>query len=236
MDLFYSSSPNVYKVMIALEELGLEYRLVFVDLSRGQHTDPANLAGATTGKVPVLRDDAPADGGAPVTIFESGAILQYLAEKTGCLLPVAPRQRMEAMQWLFWQMGGLGPIGGQVWHFKSLAPRLEPDTDFRYPQSRYNHLLRALWDVMERRLSAMDYLAGDYSIADIACFPWIRYLGPDDSAVFPHLLAWRNRIEARPAVARSYEKNRTFATPYGRNERGGIAYPFEGLAKNVIVR
>src|SRR5437763_323120 len=112
MELFYSSSPNVYKVMIALEELGLHYRLVLVDLSAGEQKDPARLGGAIHGKVPVLRDEAPADGGEPVTLMESGAILQYLAEKTGRLMPVTPRGRMEVMQWMFWQMGGLGPIGG----------------------------------------------------------------------------------------------------------------------------
>lgn len=236
MELFYSSSPNVHKVMLALEELGLDYRLRLVDLSKGEHKDPANLAGAIHGKVPVLRDDAPADGGEPITIMESGAILQYLAEKTGCLLPAAPRGRLQAMQWLFWQMGGLGPIGGQAWHFRAFAPKLEPDTDMRYPRSRYDNMLRALWDVMERRLASADYLAVEYSVADIACFPWIRYLPPDGPARYAQLLAWRDRIEVRPAVARWLERNLAFQTPYGRNERGGVAYPFEGLDRHVIVR
>lgn len=236
MDLFYSSSPNVYKVMIALEELDIAYRPVFVDLSAGEQKDPARLAGAVHGKVPVLRDDAPLDGGEPVTVMESGAILQYLAEKTGRLMPSAPRGRLEVMQWLFWQMGGLGPIGGQAWHFRAFAPKLEPDTDFRYPRSRYDNMLRALWDVMEKRLAAGDHLAGDYSIADIACFPWIRYIAPDDPARYRRLLAWRDRIEARPAVARAFERNLHFKTPYGRNERGGVSYPFDGLARNVLVR
>jgi len=236
MDLFYSSSPNVYKVMIALEELELDYRLVLVDLSAGEQKDPAKLGGAIHRKVPVLRDDAPADGGEPFTVMESGAILQYLAEKTGRLLPAAPRGRMEVMQWLFWQMAGLGPIGGQAWHFRAFAQRLEPDTDFRYPRNRYDNMLRALWDVMEKRLQEGEYLAGDYSIADIACFPWIRYVPPDDPARHVGLLRWRDRIEARPAVARAFERNLSFQTPYGRNERAGIAYPFEGLARHVIVR
>jgi GST-like protein len=170
MELFYSSSPNVYKVMIALEELDLEYRTVLVDLSKGEHKDSSRLAGAIHGKVPVFRDNAPADGGEPITVMESGAILQYLAEKTGRLLPTAPRSRTSVMQWLFWQMGGLGPIGGQAWHFQAFAPLLEPDTDFRYPRSRYDNMLRALWDVMERRLQDREYLAVDYSIADIPAF------------------------------------------------------------------
>jgi GST-like protein len=235
MELFYSSSPNVYKVMIALEELELPYELRLVDLSLGEQKDPARLAGAVHGKVPVLRDDAPLDGGAPITVMESGAILQYLAEKTGRLLPPGPRGRLQAMQWLFWQMGGLGPIGGQAWHFRSFAPRLEPTTDFRYPRNRYDKMLAALWDVMEARLAQVDYLAGEYSIADIACFPWIRYLAPDDPVRHAKLLAWRDRIEARPAVARWLQRNEAFNTPYGRNERGGLAYPFDGLARHVLV-
>lgn len=126
MELFYSSSPNVYKVMIALEELGLPYELRLVDLSQGEHKDPARLAGALHGKVPVLRDETPLDGGAAITVMESGAILQYLAEKTGRLLPDSPRGRLEAMQWLFWQMGGLGPIGGQAWHSGRSRPGSNP--------------------------------------------------------------------------------------------------------------
>ncbi len=235
MELFYSSSPNVYKVMIALEELELPYTLRLVDLSQGEHKDPAKLAGAVHGKVPVLRDDTPLDGGAPLTVMESGAILQYLAEKTGRLLPPEPRRRLEAMQWLFWQMGGLGPIGGQAWHFRSFAPQLEPGTDFSYPRSRYDKMLTALWDVMEARLSAVDYLAGEYSIADIACFPWIRYIAPDDPVRHAKLLAWRDRIEAREAVTRWLRRHETLETPYGRNARGGLAYPFDGLARHVLV-
>ena len=236
MKLFYSTSPNVYKVMIALEELELPYELQLVDMSKGEQKDPAKLAGAIHGKVPVLVDAAPADGGAPVTVMESGAILQYLAEKTGRLLPASARGRLEAMQWLFWQMGHLGPIGGQLFHFRTFAPKLEPEADLRYPRQRYENMQRALWDVMETRLSKAEWLAGEYSIADIACFPWIRYLSPDDAARHSRLLAWRDRIEQRPAVGRWLERNGSFKTPYERNERGGLAYPFEGLARHTLVR
>ncbi len=236
IDLFYSSSPNVFKVMIALEELALDHRIVFVDLSQGEQHDPEKLGGAISGKVPVIKDHAPSDDGAPLTVFESGAILQYLAEKTGRLLPAAPRERLRAMQWLFWQMGGLGPVGGQFWHFKSFAQRLEPDTDFTYPRRRYTRMLSALWAVMERQLATHEYLAGEYSIADIACFPWIRYLGPDlTDAEFPALARWHAAIAERPAVERAYAARDAVKTDYGLNERGGIAYPWHGLAKNLIV-
>lgn len=237
LELFYSSSPNVYKVMIALEEMGLDYSPVFVDLSRGEQFDPARLAGAVTAKVPILRDHAPQDGGGPFTVIESGAILQYLAEKTGRLLPAAPRARSAAMQWLFWQMANIGPMGGQYWHFHMLAPRLAPDADLGYPQARYAKMLDASVDVMERRLAQAPYLAGDdYSIADIACFPWLRYLKLGTPEDRPNVTRWREAIEARPAVAATYARNLAIATPYGRNERQGVAYPFEDLAKHTLVR
>jgi GST-like protein len=233
IELFYSSSPNVYKVMIGLEELGLPCELVFVDLGKGEQFDPARLGGAPTAKVPVIRDHAPDDGGEPVTVFESGAILQYLAEKTGRLLSEDMRGRGETMQWLFWQMANLGPIGGQFWHFKMFAQKLEPDTDFAYPRRRYTRMFDALRDVMERRLAGSDYLAGAYSIADIACFPWIKYLGVGDGR--PSLARWHDAIAARPAVAAAYRRNADFKTGYERNERGGVAYPFEELAKHTLV-
>ncbi|MBS3652052.1 glutathione S-transferase N-terminal domain-containing protein [Pseudaminobacter sp. 19-2017] len=233
IELFYSSSPNVYKVMIGLEELGLPYDLVFVDLSKGEQFDPARLGGAPTAKVPVIRDRAPGDGEGPVTVFESGAILQYLAEKTRRLLPADTRGRSETMQWLFWQMANLGPIGGQFWHFRMFAPRLEPETDFTYPQHRYSRMFDALRDVMDRRLAEIDYLAGAYSIADIACFPWIKYLGAGEGR--PNLARWHDVIAARPAVAAAYRRNTEFKTGYERNERGGVAYPFEDLAKHTLV-
>ncbi|MCV0394935.1 MAG: glutathione S-transferase N-terminal domain-containing protein [Rhizobiaceae bacterium] len=234
IELYYSSSPNVLKVMIALEEMGLDHVLRFVDLSKGEQFDPAKLAGSPTAKVPVIRDDRPGDGGAPLTVFESGAIMEYLAAKAGRLLPTAPRERIEVMQWLNWQVANLGPIGGQFWHFERFADRLEPGTDFTYPRRRYRRMLNAIWDVMNRRLAEAEFLAGAYSIADIACIPWVRYLdfAPSER---PALARWHDAISARPAVERAYRKSAAFKTEYGRNERQGVAYPFEGLARHTLV-
>jgi len=235
IELFYSSSPNVYKVMIALAEAELEYELRFVDLSKGEQFIPEKLGGAISAKVPVLRDTAPHGIGEALTIMESGAILHYLAEKTGKLLPHDPRRRSEAMQWLFWQMANLGPVAGQYWHFRMFASRIEPETNFDYPRRRYTKMLSLIWGILERRLQTEPYLAHEYSVADIACYPWVRYLGPDDASEFPALLRWREMIAARPAVQAAYARNASFDTGYGRNERQGVAYPWEGLAKHTIM-
>lgn len=237
IELFYSTSPNVYKVMIGLQEMGLDYTPVFVDLSKGEQFDPARLGGALNAKVPVLRDHAPADGGAPMTVIESGAILQYLAEKTGKLMPSDLRGRSLTMQWLFWQMANIGPIGGQYFHFLMFAPKLAPEADVTYPRARYTKMMEACLDVMERRLEQAEWLAGDeYTIADIACFPWLRYLKLGTPDQRPNISRWRDAIEARPAVAAAYARNLAVETPYGRNERQGVAYPFEGLAQHTLVR
>ena len=236
IDLFFCTSPNVYKVSIALEEMALPYTLHSVDLSSGKHLDPANIAGASTGKLPVIRDDDPAYGGDPIVVFESGAILQYLGEKTGKLLPTDPRARLEVMQWLFWQMGGLGPIGGQHWHFLASAPKIAPDFDNSYAFNRYAHMWSALWATMDKRLADSAYLAGDYSIADIACFPWISYIEPQDGVdKYPHVRRWRDELAERPAVRTAYEKGMALETGYERNEKGVSLFPWEGLLKHVIV-
>jgi GSH-dependent disulfide-bond oxidoreductase len=167
IELFYSSSPNVLKVMVALEEMKLDYEIRFVDLSKGEQFDADKIAGSPTAKVPVLRDHAPDDGGAPITVFESGAIMTYVAEKTGRFLPTAPRERLEVLQWLTWQMANLGPIGGQFWHFERFAERLEPGTDFTYPRRRYRRMLDAIWDVMEARLRKSDHLAGRHGLLSV---------------------------------------------------------------------
>jgi GST-like protein len=236
IDLYFVTSPNVTKVVIALEEMGLEYRLLPTDLSQGEHLDPANVAGAVNGKLPVIRDDCPADGGDPVTIFESGAILQYLAEKSGRFLTKDDRARIETMQWLFWQMGGIGPIGGQLWHFRMFAPRIAPDVDNSYPSRRYERMFAALWETMDRRLAHRAYLAGDYSIADMACFPWIAYLEPElGIAAYPNVQCWRDDIAARPAVRAAYGQAATVDAGYARAENGATLFPWEGLLEHVIV-
>ena len=236
IDLYFVTSPNVTKVVIALEEMGLEYRLRPTDLSQGAHLDPANVGGAINGKLPVIRDDRAADGGDPVTIFESGAILQYLAEKSGRFLPADHAARIETMQWLFWQMGGIGPIGGQLWHFRMFAPRIAPDIDNSYARRRYDRMFDALWETMDRRLADAAYLAGDYSIADMACFPWIAYLEPERGiAAFPNVHRWRDAIAARPAVRAAYGKAAEVDAGYARAENGATLFPWEGLLEHVIV-
>lgn len=236
IDLFFATSPNVYKVSIALEEMGLPHRLCPIDLSKGEHRDPARIGGAATGKLPVIVDHAPADGGAPLTIVESGAILQYLGEKTGRFIGGEDvRRRLDVRQWLFWQMGGIGPIGGQLWHFRMFAPRIAPDFDNSYSLQRYGRMFDALWQVMDRRLEGRGFLCDDYSVADMACFPWVAYLEPPEGiAAYPNVLAWRDRIAARPAVRAAYAKGGAVDTGYERAENGASLFPWEGLMANVI--
>lgn len=234
--LFYVASPNVHKICVALEEMELPYKLVPVDLSKNEHRDPARVGGATNGRLPIIRDDEPIDGDDPVVTFESGAILQYLAEKTSKFLPREGRTRQEVLQWLFWQMGGLGPIGGQLFHFMAFAPQIAPDFDNSYSLSRYRNMWISLWELMNRQLEERQFLAGDYSIADMACIPWIEYLPPHDGAErYPHVVRWRDEVLARPAVKRAYERAFALETGYERNELGAQMFPMEGIIKHVIV-
>ncbi len=209
IDLYHGLSPNVLKVTIFLEEAGLEYRNRSVDLSMGEQLTPEFLALSTNGKVPVIVDHAPADGGADLVVFESGAILVYLAEKTGRFLPRETRARTEVTQWLFWQMAGLGPISSQNGHFRAYANELDPDTDHRYARRRYTQETNRLYGVLDHRLRDRDFVTGDYSIADMASYPWVRLaegLGQKPEE-FPHLARWRDLVGSRPAVWCAYERN-----------------------------
>jgi GST-like protein len=236
IELCYVSSPNVHKICIALEEMALPYRMRVVDLSKGEHHKPENVAGSVTGKLPVICDSDPADGGQPITVCESGAILQYLGEKSGRFFPTDCRARLQVLQWLNWQVSGLGPIGGQAFHFTALAPQIAPDFDNSYALSRYRNMWRDLWKTMDRQLGKFDYLAGDYSIADIACYPWIIYLDPVDGIeTYPNIRRWRDAIAPRPAVQRAYECAFSLDTGYERNELGTTLYPMEGILKHVVV-
>lgn len=235
IDLFFMTSPNVYKICIALEELELDYRLIAVDLPNGQHMDARQMGGAINGKVPVLIDYR-APGEEAVTVFESGAILQYLAEKEQKLLPSAFPERLEVMQWLFWQVGGLGPFGGQFFHFSALAPVLAEGVDNAYSRQRYARIYNELWRVMERRLGDRDYLAGDYSIADIACFPWIDYLAPDEGRdAFPRVSDWHRRMAQRPAITRAYAKARAVEMGHDRNDKDTVIYTVDELRAVVTL-
>jgi GST-like protein len=199
IELWSWPTPNGHKVHIALEELGLPYRVVPVDIGAGDQFRPEFLAITPNHRIPAIIDpDGP--GGAPLPLFESGAILIYLAEKTGRLIPADPAARATCLQWLMFQMGGVGPMFGQWNHFANYAPEKIP-----YAIDRYTKEVRRLYGVLEKRLSGATWLAGDdYSIADIATFPWVR--NPErrgiDPAEFPSVRRWTEAIEARPAVMR----------------------------------
>ncbi len=202
IDLHYWPTPNGHKITLFLEEAGLPYRIVPVHIGKGEQFNPDFLAIAPNNRIPAIVDDEPAGGGAPITIFESGAILLYLADKTGAFLPADLHGRNDALQWLFWQMGGLGPMAGQNGHFRRAAPEPIP-----YAIERYTKETARLFGVLNTRLADRPFLAGEaYSIADMASYPWIvPYEGLGQSFdELPHLKRWFDAIAARPATVRAY--------------------------------
>ncbi len=203
IDLHYWPTPNGHKITLFLEEAGLPYRIHPVNISKGEQFAPDFLAIAPNNRMPAIVDTAPADGGAPVSVFESGAILLYLAEKTGRFLSTDPRERVATTEWLMWQMGGLGPMAGQNHHFNRYAPEKLP-----YAIDRYVRETTRLYGVLDRRLAEREYLAGEYSIADMACYPWIvpHELQQQDLGDFPDLQRWFAAIAARPATIEAYRK------------------------------
>jgi GST-like protein len=200
IDLYYWTTPNGHKITIFLEETGLPYALKPVNISKGEQFHPDFLAIAPNNRIPAIVDHAPPDGGAPLSLMESGAILLYLAGKTGRFYPDDLRARCDCAQWLFWQMGGLGPMAGQNHHFNLYASEKIP-----YAIDRYVNETGRLYAVLNKRLADREFVAGDYTIADMACYPWIR---PErqrqDIDTFPHLKRWLAAIKARPAVERAY--------------------------------
>jgi len=202
IDLYYWTTPNGHKITIFLEEAGLPYRIIPVNLGKGEQFKPGFLRHAPNNRMPAIIDKDPTDGGEPISIFESGAILQYLAEKTGCFMPKDVRGRFEVMQWLFWQMAGLGPMAGQNHHFSQYAPQRIP-----YAIDRYVKETNRLYGVLDRRLARREFIAGDYSIADMASYPWVvpYERQGQDLDDFPHLKRWFAAMAARPAVQRAYE-------------------------------
>ena len=183
--------------------MNLPYRIIPIDISKGLQFEPSFLALSPNNRVPALIDSDPQDGGAPISIFESGAILIYLAEKTGQFLPKEPRERANVMKWLMWQMGGLGPIGGQNYHFVYSAPETIP-----YAVERFAKEMSRLFTVLDRHLTGRNFIADDYSIADMAVYPWIvphKDLGQDLDQ-FPQLKRWFEILTQRPAIKRAYEK------------------------------
>jgi GSH-dependent disulfide-bond oxidoreductase len=205
IDLHFAATPNGHKVSIALEELGLPYTLITYDMFEGDQHSPAYGVINPNHKLPAIVDHAPTFGGGPHAVFESGAILLYLAEKTGRLLPADPRQRSVASQWLVWQVAGLGPMIGQVAHFTRYAPQ-----QIEYAIERYSKEAARLLRVLDRRLAETEYLAGEeYSIADIATFPWAKPTHSPEQ--HPNIQRWANRMAERPAVVRG--QSGTLVTP-----------------------
>ena len=209
IDLYYWTTPNGHKVTMFLEETGLDYKIIPVNISTGEQFEPSFLKIAPNNRIPAMVDHEPAEGNAPISIFESGAMLQYLAEKTGQFIPADLAGRAEVMQWLFWQMGGLGPMAGQNHHFVTYAPEKIP-----YAMDRYVNETARLYGVLDKRLADREFVAGDYSIADMACYPWIvpherQKQNLDD---FPNLKRWYDVIAARPATVRAYDRAKEINT------------------------
>jgi GSH-dependent disulfide-bond oxidoreductase len=200
IDFYYWPTPNGWKIAIMLEECALPYRMIPVDIGRGDQFTPEFLAISPNNRMPAIVDhDA---GREPVPVFESGAILIHLAERAGRFMPQHRPGRKEVLEWLFWQVGNLGPMAGQLSHFVNYAPGEHPYSKKRYADE-YNRCL----GVLERRLEGREYLVGDYSIADMASWPWVLISKPlgQPLADFPNVAAWRERIKARPAVQRSVD-------------------------------
>jgi GST-like protein len=202
IELSYWTTPNGHKVTIFLEESETPYKIIPINISKGEQFGEAFLKISPNNRIPAILDTAPADGGAAISVFESGAILQYLAEKTGKFLATDVRGRYDALQWLYWQMGGLGPMAGQNHHFVQYAPE-----KIEYAMNRYINETNRLYGVLNKRLADRAFVAGDYSIADMAAYPWIvpyerQKQNIDD---FPHLKRWFLEIKERPAVVRAYE-------------------------------
>ena len=203
IDLYYWTTPNGHKITMYLEEAGLEYRINPINISKGDQFTPEFLKIAPNNRIPAIVDHAPQDGGEPITIFESGAILLYLADKTRRFIPQDLRGRNQCLQWLFWQMGGLGPMAGQNHHFVQYAPEKLP-----YAMDRYVNETSRLYGVLNKHLSdGRAYICGDYSIADMAAYPWVvpHERQRQDINSFPSLQQWFERIRNRPATHKAYE-------------------------------
>ena len=202
IDLHYWTTPNGHKITMFLEETGLRYNIVPVHIGQGEQFKPEFLRIAPNNRIPAIVDHAPADGAGPLPVFESGAILLYLADKVGRFVPPDLRGRSMALQWLFWQMGGLGPMAGQNHHFVQYAPEPLP-----YAIERYVNETARLYGVLNKHLSdGREFIAAGYSIADMACYPWVvpHERQRQKLSDFPHLMQWFERVRSRPATERAY--------------------------------
>jgi len=215
IELYFWPTPNGLKISIALEEMELPYVVKPVAIGKGEQFKPAFMAISPNNRMPAIIDPG-GPGGAPISVFESGAILQYLGRKTGKFYPRDERKRVEVDEWLFWQMAGVGPMFGQASHFKNYAPNLVDDPEkVAYGVARYNNEVNRLLGVLERRLDGRDFVAGEYSIADIASYPWVKIAGvfDQDMGNFPRVQAWLGRIAARPAVQRGVAVGKELRKP-----------------------
>ena len=217
IDLYYWTTPNGHKITMFLEEAGLPYNIIPVNISTGEQFKPEFLKIAPNNRIPAIVDHAPIGAAQPISLFESGAILLYLADKTKTYIAQEPQGRAETLQWLFWQMAGLGPMAGQNHHFVQYAPEQIP-----YAITRYVNETNRLYGVLNKTLATREFVAGsDYSIADMAIYPWIvpHEKQKQDLNTFPHLKAWFEKIKARPATVRAYEKAKAINTqPSVRDE------------------
>ena len=228
IDLYFWPTPNGYKIALYLEESGLDYRVIPVDIGAGDQFKPEFLAFSPNNRMPAIVDHAPVDGDQPQTVFESGAILHYLATKTGQLWPTDPREQIQTMEWLMWQMGGLGPMAGQNHHFNVYAPETIP-----YAQKRYTDETSRLYGVLNKRLEGREFIVGAYGIADIACYPWVNSheRQKQDLNDFPHLKAWYERIKAMPSTQRAYAQGEGLRNPNFTPEEKALLF---GQNKDVV--
>jgi GST-like protein len=206
IELYFWTTPNGYKPLLFLEEAGIEYQIHPVNISKGEQFEPEFLKISPNNRIPAIVDRDPEDGAAPLALFESGAILQYLAEKTGKLIPKDARGRAEVLQWLNWQMGGIGPMLGQYLHFVDYASE-----DLPYAKDRYTREAERLLGVLDTRLEGREYLTGAYSIADLAIYPWVRRILARFEG-FENVERWAETIADRPATGRAYEKGASINT------------------------
>lgn len=211
IDLYYWPTPNGHKITIFLEEAKLDYNIRPVNIGRGDQFDEAFLTISPNNKMPAIVDHSPADGGEPLSVFESGAILEYLGDKTGLFLPQDDiRQRIDVLQWLHWQIAGLGPMLGQNHHFNRYAPEKIP-----YAIERYVKETMRLYNVLNRRLEGRDFICGDYSIADMACYPWIvpHAIQQQNLDDFPAIQRWFHAMGERAAVKKAYQHAEDYKMP-----------------------
>jgi GST-like protein len=206
IELYFWTTPNGYKPLLFLEEAGIDYEIHPVNISKGEQFAPEFLKISPNNRIPAIVDHDPEDGGAPLAQFESGAILQYLAEKTGKFIPTDARGRAEVLQWLNWQMGGIGPMFGQYLHFVDYAP-----VDIPYAKERYTREAERLLGVLDKRLRDREFVAGAYSIADMAIYPWVRRR-IERFEGFANARRWVSAVAERPATIRAYEKGAAINT------------------------